>query len=303
MKRIISLLTALCLVFVLVSCDLDGVTKSGESGSTDVLSEESATDNIIAEETGSEFATELSTESHEHTTTEGRSENAEMTESTEVNETTSTTETTEMTEVTENTVMPEESESTEVTETTGTTGTTEMTEVTENTVMPEESESTEVTEDTAMPEESESTEESETESPYLAPDFTVYDSEGNKVKLSDFRGKPIVLNFWARDCIYCTREMPDFQEAYEKYGDRVVFLMVCFTSFSGRGVEYEREYIDDNGYTFPVYYDTENSAVSRYGINSIPQTFFINSDFDLYTYIPGMASATALETCIGYILE
>ena len=240
MKRIISLLTALCLVFVLVSCDLDGVTKSGESGSTDVLSEESATDNIIAEETGSEFATELSTESHEQTTTEGRSENAEMTESTEVNETTSTTETTEMTEVTENTVMPEESESTEskesteVNEVTETTGTTEMTEVTENTVMPEESESTEVTENTAMPEESESTEESETESPYLAPDFTVYDSEGNKVKLSDFRGKPIVLNFWARDCIYCTREMPDFQEAYEKYGDRVVFLMVCFTSFSAK---------------------------------------------------------------------
>lgn len=149
--------------------------------------------------------------------------------------------------------------------------------------------------------------ESETEddyvSPYLAPDFTVYDLEGNAVKLSDFRGKPIVLNFWARDCIYCTREMPDFESMYKKYGDKVEFLMVCFTSFSNRGLEYEQEYIDDNGYTFPIYFDTENSAVSKYGINSIPQTFFINKDFDLYTYIPGMASAEALETCIGYIIE
>ena len=142
-----------------------------------------------------------------------------------------------------------------------------------------------------------------TESPYLAPDFTVYDYEGNAVKLSDFRGKPIVLNFWARDCIYCTMEMPEFQAAYEKYGDRVVFLMVDFTSFSGKGIAYEKEYIDDNGYTFPVYYDTKNSAVSKYGINSIPQTFFINSKFDLYTYIPGMASAELLEQCIGYIIE
>ncbi len=142
-----------------------------------------------------------------------------------------------------------------------------------------------------------------TESPYLAPDFTVYDAYGNAVKLSDFRGRPIVLNFWARDCIYCTVEMPDFQAAYEKCGDRVVFLMVDFTGFSGKGIEYEKEYIDDNGYTFPVYYDTENSAVRKYGINSIPQTFFINSKFDLYTYIPGKASAELLEQCIGYIIE
>ena len=142
-----------------------------------------------------------------------------------------------------------------------------------------------------------------TESPYLAPDFTVYDANGNLVKLSDFRGRPIVLNFWARDCIYCTMEMSDFQAAYEKYGEDVVFLMVCFTSFSNKGVEYEKEYIDENGYTFPVYYDTINSAVSKYGINSIPQTFFINSKFDLYTYIPGMASTELLEQCIGYIIE
>ncbi|MBQ8408909.1 MAG: TlpA family protein disulfide reductase [Clostridia bacterium] len=145
--------------------------------------------------------------------------------------------------------------------------------------------------------------ESETESPYLAPDFTVYDLAGNAVKLSDFRGQPIVLNFWASDCYYCTLEMPDFQAAYEKYRDDVVFLMVCFTSFANRSVEHEQAYIDDNGYTFPIYFDTSDSAVYAYGISAIPQTFFIDRNFDLYTYIPGMASAESLEHCIGLILD
>lgn len=145
--------------------------------------------------------------------------------------------------------------------------------------------------------------ESETESPYLAPDLTLYDLEGNAVRLSDFRGKPIVLNFWARDCIYCTLEMPDFQAAYEKYGADVEFLMVAVVGFSKIGVSYEQEHIDQEGYTFPVYFDTDNQTQYLYGTSSLPKTFFIDRDFDLYTYIPGYASAELLETCIGYIIE
>ena len=151
--------------------------------------------------------------------------------------------------------------------------------------------------------ESEHTTETEYVSPYLAKDFTVYDIDGNPVKLSDFRGRPIVLNFWASDCYYCVQEMPDFQDAYEKYGDEVVFLMVCHVRFGNRTPAYEMNFIDGNGYTFPVYFDTKQEAVSAYYISGIPQTFFIDRNFDLYTYIPGMATAEALETCIGWILE
>mgnify|MGYP002512586036 CR=1 FL=1 len=79
----------------------------------------------------------------------------------------------------------------------------------------------------------------------FAKDFTVYDIDGNPVKLSDFRGRPIVLNFWASDCYYCVQEMPDFQNAYEKYGDEVVFLMVCHVRFANRAPSYEKNFIDN----------------------------------------------------------
>ena len=64
----------------------------------------------------------------------------------------------------------------------------------------------------------------ETISENLAPDFTVTDAEGNEVKLSDFRGKGVVLNFWASWCGPCKSEMPHFQKAYEEYGEDVTFL-------------------------------------------------------------------------------
>ena len=140
-------------------------------------------------------------------------------------------------------------------------------------------------------------------SPYLAFDFTVYDIDGNPVKLSDFRGKPIVLNFWARGCIYCVQEMPDFQKAYEKYGDEVVFLMVCHTGFNNTTPQYEQKLLDNNGYTFPAYYDTNHEAVAAYGVNALPQTWFIDRAFDRYTMIPGMATAEDLEYCIKLILQ
>lgn len=151
--------------------------------------------------------------------------------------------------------------------------------------------------------ESETTLESETESPYLAPDFTFYDLEGNAVNLSDFRGKPIVLNFWSSGCGPCRNEMPHFEEAYKKYGDEVVFLIVNCIGFFGDTVESAHAYIEGEGYTFPVYYDVDNDAVGVYIGNSIPYTFFIDRNFDLYTYIPGMTDAATLDQCINMILD
>lgn len=122
------------------------------------------------------------------------------------------------------------------------------------------------------------TEETTEKPKYLAPDFIVYDAEGNEVSLSDFKGKPVVLNFWASWCGPCKREMPDFQEVFEKYGEEVQFLMVNLTDGSQETEESALQYIADNGYSFPVYLDSELIAAREYVVNSVPRTYFIDEE-------------------------
>ena len=90
-----------------------------------------------------------------------------------------------------------------------------------------------------------------------APDFTVYDFQGNEVSLSDFRGKPVVLNFWASWCGPCKREMPDFESIYQELGEDVEFMMVNVTDGSRETRDSAAEFIAGEGYTFPVYYDSQ----------------------------------------------
>lgn len=112
----------------------------------------------------------------------------------------------------------------------------------------------------------------------MAPDFTVLDEEGNSVKLSDFVGKPVVVNFWATWCGPCKSELPAFENACKTYGEDVVFLMVNMTDGVDETVEGVQEFLEENGYELPVYFDTEYSAAIAYGVSSIPMTVFIYED-------------------------
>jgi len=144
----------------------------------------------------------------------------------------------------------------------------------------------------------------ETEAPaeepdYSAPNFSMEDWDGNVVRLADFAGKPIILNFWASWCGPCKSEMPDFEEAYKKYGDDIHFIMLnCTVSDS---MEDAKTLIEDSGYTFPVYFDTTGEASYSYGASSIPMTFFIDEKGNLITYARGALTAELLEKGISYI--
>ena len=114
--------------------------------------------------------------------------------------------------------------------------------------------------------------------PSLAPDFTVLDANGKEVKLSDFRGKPVVVNFWATWCGYCVKEMPAFEEVYQQMGSDIHFLMINVTDGVQETVDKASAFIADSGYTFPVYYDTQYSATRTYGAYSLPMTFFFDAE-------------------------
>jgi thiol-disulfide isomerase/thioredoxin len=145
-------------------------------------------------------------------------------------------------------------------------------------------------------------EETVDKSAFAAPDFTVYDWDGNPVSLSDYRGKPVVLNFWATWCYYCKVEMPDFDAAREKYPD-VQFLMVNATDGVRETVEKAKAYVEEAEYGFDVLFDTDLDAVYTYGITGFPTTFFIDADGTLITYANGMLNLPSLEKAIGMIVE
>ena len=140
------------------------------------------------------------------------------------------------------------------------------------------------------------------ESLELAPDFTVTDKDGNLVNLSDFRGKPVVVNFWASWCSPCKSEMPEFQELYEEYGDEIHFLMVNLTDGSRETVETASDFITSAGYTFPVYFDTENSnAATTYGTYSIPVTYCFDAEGHAIAQGTGAVDRDTLQKGIDMI--
>ena len=135
----------------------------------------------------------------------------------------------------------------------------------------------------------------------MAPDFTVYDAEGNAVKLSDYIGKPTIVNFWASWCGPCQMEMPDFDEKYQELGSEVNFLMVNMTDGSRETLETAKEFLAEAGYSFPVYFDTDMDAAMTYGVNSLPSTYFIDAEGHAIVMAQGMINAVALQQGIDMI--
>ena len=132
----------------------------------------------------------------------------------------------------------------------------------------------------------------------LAPDFRLTDLDGNVVMLSDFRGKTVVLNFWATWCPPCREEMPEFQELWDHRGadgaDDLVVLAVNFLRDDTVGAA--TNFIAANEFTFPVVFDTTRGDVAaRYGVRGLPATFFIDRN--------GIVRTTALGPVFGNLLE
>ena len=151
------------------------------------------------------------------------------------------------------------------------------------------------------PAETQASQEDEAE-PMMAPDFIVLDREGAEVSLSDFIGKPVILNFWASWCGPCKSEMPEFEAAYQKYREEIQFMMVNLTDGSRETVETAAEYIAGEGYTFPVFFDTESEAAISYGATSIPVTYFVDAEGHLVAYGSGALSGEILQSGMEMIL-
>lgn len=126
----------------------------------------------------------------------------------------------------------------------------------------------------------------------FAPDFELETIEGEQVKLSDLRGEPVFLNFWATWCPPCRAEMPDMQKIHEDYDD-VTILAVneVDTESSPRNVE---SFIEEFGITFPIPSDKGLSVGTRYRAMSLPTTYLINPDGTIHNVAVGPLTYEAM---------
>ncbi len=124
------------------------------------------------------------------------------------------------------------------------------------------------------------------EEPIPAPDFPIYTEAAEEYSFSDFLGKPILMNIWATWCPPCQAELPLFNEAFARYGEKINFIMLSVDSDEDY-VGTVKEFLADNGYTFDVWYDPYGYSLYSYGVNSIPVTILVAPDG---TFLGGQVS-------------
>jgi peroxiredoxin len=127
-----------------------------------------------------------------------------------------------------------------------------------------------------------------------APDFQVETMDGEKVKLSDYRGKKVFLNFWATWCPPCKAEMPYMQSFYEEKPENVEVLAVNLEESASKA----KDFADQYGLTFPVLLDHSGAVAEVYDIYTIPTTYVLNEDGTVHQKIIGPMDEAMMKDLI-----
>lgn len=137
-------------------------------------------------------------------------------------------------------------------------------------------------------------------------DFSLTDQYGNIHTLSDYKGKTIFLNFFATWCDPCKMEMPHIEELYNEQNlnkDDIIILAVSNPGGREKDMNGVKQFLKDQGYTFPVLFDESGDVFSKYNIMSLPTTFMINKDGKVYGYVRGAISKEQMESIIKQTQE
>lgn len=111
---------------------------------------------------------------------------------------------------------------------------------------------------------------------FFAPGFQLKTIDGKNLSLSDLRGTPVILNFWASWCPPCRAEMPAFQQVFEDYSGNDLIIVAINSTFQD-SLNDVFGFVNVNSLTFPILLDTTGEVSNSYNLHSLPTTFFINS--------------------------
>lgn len=139
-----------------------------------------------------------------------------------------------------------------------------------------------------------------------AVDFSLTDQYGNTHTLSDYKGKTVFLNFFATWCGPCKVEMPHIEELYNEHNlnnDNIVIIAVSNPGGREKDMNGVKQFLKDEGYTFPVVFDESGEVFSKYNIMSLPTTFMINEYGKVYGYVSGALSKDQMESIIKQTQE
>jgi peroxiredoxin len=109
--------------------------------------------------------------------------------------------------------------------------------------------------------------------PQAAKDFSVQSPDGRTIKLTDYRGKVVFLNFWATWCPPCREEMPAMERLYQKYRDRGLVVLAVSVDHDAALVP---PFAKKHKFTFPIGHDPEMALAERYGVRALPSSFFLD---------------------------
>lgn len=133
---------------------------------------------------------------------------------------------------------------------------------------------------------------------HLAPDFTLETPLGETVQLSDLRGQPVVLNFWASWCGPCRFEMPDLQRASMKFNGRSAIIGIN----QGENNRIITDFGNEFAITYPLLNDQDQTVNNTYLVNSLPTTIFIDADGIVREVQIGIITEAVLEDRIEALL-
>lgn len=132
-----------------------------------------------------------------------------------------------------------------------------------------------------------------------APDFELENLAGERMRLSDFQGKPVIVNFWATWCAPCRLEMPAIQERFDREQPDLAVLAVNFDEPAAD----VRSFVDELGLTFPVLLDPGAEVQRLYRIRGYPTTYFVDRNGLLSVQHIGFMTETQLDQYLATIGE